>query len=116
MDDILFLSDRRWPVRRAQKQLYTFFDLTGFECHPDKTQHGKITQGFDWLGVWFTNNVATGIAPRAKENHRLRRLLLIEQSRRAGLPGGEISKRVQLYDRQWMTWAESQLSAAGLNT
>lgn len=50
MDDFLFLSDRRWPVRRAQKQLYTFFDLTAFECHPDKTRHGKIAQGFDWLG------------------------------------------------------------------
>ncbi|MDQ4429068.1 reverse transcriptase domain-containing protein [Yokenella regensburgei] len=39
MDDFLFLSDHRWPVRRAQKQLYTFFGFTGFECHPDKTQH-----------------------------------------------------------------------------
>ena len=110
MDDFLFLSDRRWPVRRAQKQLYTFFDLTAFECHPDKTQHGKIAQGFDWLGVWFTDNGATGIAPRAKENHRLRRLRLIEQSRRAGLSESEIRERVQLYDRRWMTWAESQLS------
>ncbi|MEG1348143.1 MAG: reverse transcriptase domain-containing protein [Hafnia sp.] len=115
MDDFLFLSDRRWPVRRAQKQLYTFFNLTGFECHPDKTQHGKISQGFDWLGVWFTDNGATGIAPRANENHRLRRLRLIEQSRRAGLTEPEINERVQLYDRRWLTWAESMLSAAGLN-
>ncbi|EPB4371632.1 hypothetical protein ACRPLT_004378 [Citrobacter freundii] len=85
MDDFLFLSDRRWPVRRARNRLYDYFDLTGFDCHPDKTQAGNISQGFDWLGVWFTDNGAAGIAPRAKENHRQRCLRLYEQARRAGL-------------------------------
>lgn len=111
MDDFLFLSASRWPVRRAQKQLYEFFDSTGFECHPDKTQVGKISRGFDWLGVWFTNNGATGIAPRAIENHRLRRLRLEEQARRFGLSRQETELRVQMYDRRWNIWAESQLSA-----
>lgn len=111
MDDFLFLSDRRWPVRRAQKQLHAFFDFTGFECHPDKTQYGKISHGFDWLGVWFTNHGATSIAPRATENHRLCRLRLIEQARRSGLTEPEIYERVQLYERRWMTCAGSLLSA-----
>lgn len=53
-----------WLIRNA----IPFFNLTGFECHPDKAQPGKIPQGFDWPGVWFTDNGATGIAPRAKEN------------------------------------------------
>ncbi|EAT8962739.1 transposase [Salmonella enterica] len=115
MDDFLFLSDRRWPVRRAQKRLYDYFDLTGFDCHPDKTQAGKISRGFDWLGVCFTDNGATGIAPRAKENHRQRCLRLYEQARRAGLSDREAQERVQQYKRRWMIWAESQLSAANMN-
>lgn len=114
MDDFLFLSDRRWPVRHAQKRLYDYFDLTGFDCHPDKKQAGKISRGFDWPGVWFTDNGATGIAPRAKENHRQRCLRLYE-ARRAGLSDREAQKRVQQYQRRWMIWAESQLSAANFN-
>ncbi|HFW6977524.1 reverse transcriptase domain-containing protein [Escherichia coli] len=72
MDDFLFLSPRRWPVRRCVKQLRDYFDLAGFECHPDKTQLGRVDKGFDWLGVWFNADGPAGIAPRAKENHRLR--------------------------------------------
>ena len=116
MDDFLFLSDRRWPVRRARKTLYEYFETAGFECHPDKTQAGSIGRGFDWLGVWFTDNGATGIAPRAQENHRLRRLRPEVQSRRSGLSEADVQSRVQLYERRWMTWAESQLFAAGINT
>lgn len=86
--------------------------LTLRRLNATKTRHGKIAQGFDWLGVWFTDNGSTGIAPRANENHRLRRLRLIEQARRTGLTEPEIHDRVQLYDRRWLTWAESQLSAA----
>jgi hypothetical protein len=51
MDDFLFLSERRWPVRRGRKQLYEFFALGGFEYHPDKTQMGRVENGFDWLGA-----------------------------------------------------------------
>ncbi|EIV4812171.1 transposase [Salmonella enterica] len=113
MDDFLFLSDRRWPVRRAKKQLYEYFGQAGFECHPDKTQTGNVSRGFDWLGVWFTDDGASGIAPRATENHRLRCLRLDEQARRAGLSVREAQARVQQYERRWNIWAESQLFAAG---
>ena len=51
MDDFLFLSPRRWPVRRAIARLHQYFDNTGFECHPDKTTVGRVEKGFDWLGV-----------------------------------------------------------------
>lgn len=42
MDDFLFLTRKRWPLRRAMKQLYGFFDMGGFERHPDKTRIGKM--------------------------------------------------------------------------
>jgi hypothetical protein len=54
MDDFLVLTRTRWQLRRCVKRLHEFFDLGGFETHPDKTQLGRIEHGFDWLGVWFT--------------------------------------------------------------
>ncbi|EBV5086370.1 transposase [Salmonella enterica subsp. enterica serovar Minnesota] len=114
MDDFLFLSDRRWPVRRARMRLLEFFDAEEFECHADKTQCGRVARGFDWLGVWFTDQGATGIAPRALQNHRERRLRLEELSVRRGLRGAALEERMQRYDFRWKTWAEGQLRAARL--
>ncbi|MFX2611799.1 reverse transcriptase domain-containing protein [Enterobacter mori] len=114
MDDFLFLSERRWPVRRARKQLYDFFALGGFEHHPDKTQMGRVENGFDWLGVWITDKGATGIAPRALEHHRVHRLRLEEQSLRRGLTKEAAAERVQQYERRWNTWAASRMNACGL--
>lgn len=66
------------------RRLNNYFEDTGFECHPDKTQIGRTERGFNWLGVWFDATGPTGIAHRAKENHRARRLRLEEQVRRRG--------------------------------
>lgn len=112
MDDFLFLSERRWPIRRARTRLHRFFDAAGFECHPDKTQVGRVAQGFDWLGVWFTAQGATGIAPRAMENHRLRRLRLEERAQRRGLSSAATAARVQAYESRWTQWAEERLRSA----
>lgn len=112
MDDFLFLSDRRWSVRRARHRLHEFFDTGGFDCHPDKTFIGRAQKGFDWLGVWFTDQGATGIAPRALQNHRERRLRLEEQSRRRGLTEEAVALRMQRYEARWQTWADNQLRAA----
>lgn len=112
MDDFLFLSTRRWPLRRAVRRLHEYFENTGFECHPDKTQTGRVEKGFDWSGFWFDATGPTGIAPRAEENHRMRRLRLEEQACRSGAPETAIRLRVQQYDMRWNTWAERQLHAA----
>lgn len=112
MDDFLFLSERRWPLRRTRARLLEFMDTAGFELHPDKTQVGRISRGFDWLGVWFTDAGATGIAPRASENHRLRRQRLEEQSRSWGFTEEATAERVLRYERRWSIWAVGQLHAA----
>ena len=112
MDDFLFLSTRRWPLRRAVRRLHDYFEDTGFECHPDKTQVGRTERGFDWLGVWFDATGPTGISPRAKENHRARRLRLEEQARRRGLSEEAVCLRVQQYEARWKKWAERQLASA----
>jgi hypothetical protein len=83
MDDFLLLAPRRWPLRRAIRQLHGFLQPGGFELHPDKTQLGRLEKGFDWLGLWFSPE-GTTIAPRALNNHRERCLRLYEQARRRG--------------------------------
>lgn len=115
MDDFLFLSERRWPIRRSRTKLLDLMDQAGFVVHPDKTQVGYVSKGFDWLGVWFTDQGPTCIAPRALENHRLRQLRLEEQLRREGLNSAAIEERRQQYVKRWRQWAEERLTVGMIN-
>jgi RNA-directed DNA polymerase len=100
MDDFLLMAPRRWPLRRAIKQLNGFLSARGFTIHPDKTQIGKAAQGFDWLGVQFT---AGGMYPsqRAMNKHREHCLRLYEQARRMGMTESQARERVQKYVARW---------------
>lgn len=111
MDDFLLLTRTRRQLRSGIQRLHEFFDLGGFETHPDKTQLGRIERGFDWLGVWFVPTGPT-IAPRALDNHRARRARLYEQARRQGLPEVAIAERVRAYEARWTLWAERMLGYA----
>lgn len=111
MDDFLVLTETRWALRRAIKQLNTLMALGGFNAHPDKTQIGRLDKGFDWLGVWFGAG-GPDLAPRALNNHRARRLRLYEQARLRGLDEAASQRRVQAYETRWTLWAESLLRAA----
>ncbi|MFV9066064.1 reverse transcriptase domain-containing protein [Serratia fonticola] len=108
MDDFVLLTRSRWQLRRSVKRLHEFYNLDGFETHPDKTQLGRIEHGFDWLGVWFTPAGAT-IAPRALENHRARRARLYEQARVKGLTMSATEAMVQAYEARWNIWADGML-------
>ncbi|VEI61923.1 Retron-type reverse transcriptase [Serratia fonticola] len=105
MDDFLLFTRTRWQLRRSVKQLHEFFNLEGFETHPDKTQLGRIEHGFDWLGVWFSP-AGTTIAPRALENHRARRTRLYEQARAKGLTMSATEAKVRAYEARWNIWAD----------
>ncbi|WP_253893519.1 reverse transcriptase domain-containing protein [Serratia marcescens] len=109
MDDFLILTPTRWKLRKAVRRLNEFFDLGGFEQHPDKTQLGRLGQGFDWLGIQFYHTGASGIAPRAIKNHQERRMRLYEQSRAQGKTESESCARVQAYVRRWCLWADNLL-------
>ncbi|MDD1847320.1 transposase, partial [Aeromonas veronii] len=67
MDDFIILAQRRWPLRKAVRDLNRFFNLSGFEQHPDKTYIGRVEHGFDWLGVQLCERGVTGISPRSWE-------------------------------------------------
>lgn len=115
MDDFLLLSPRRWPLRRAIRQLHDFLQPGGFELHPDKTQLGRLEKGFDWLGLWFGPE-GTTIAPRALNNHRERCLRLYEQARRRGLSESAANERVRAYQARWEQWANSLQAARAIVT
>lgn len=108
MDDFLLLTRTRWPLRRGIARLAGYFGTGGFERHPDKTQTGRLQNGFDWLGVWFTDN-RPAIALRALNNHRERRVRLYEQARRRGMTHEEASERVRAYGSRWNRWADGLL-------
>lgn len=111
MDDFLLLTRTRWQLRRGISRLAEFFDLSGFERHPEKTQTGRVEKGFDWLGIWFGADGAT-LSPRAINNHRERRVRLFEQARRRGISSEDALMRVQAYETRWRRWADGMLLTA----
>lgn len=111
MDDFIVFTRTRWHLRKAIKSLHEFFDLGGFETHPDKTQLGNIERGFDWLGIWYSP-LGPQIAPRALENHRERCARLYEQARYRRLPKAETEALVRGYEARWSLWAIRQLALA----
>ncbi|WP_231748320.1 reverse transcriptase domain-containing protein [Burkholderia sp. ABCPW 14] len=108
MDDFLLLARSRWTLRRSIARLAEFFNFSGFERHPDKTQTGRLEKGFDWLGVWFGAE-GPAISPRALNNHHERCLRLYEQARRRGASHFEAAARVQAYETRWKSWAHGLL-------
>ena len=111
MDDFILFTKTRWQLRKAIRRLHEFFDLGGFEVHPDKTQLGRLEKGFDWLGLWYAPE-GPRIAPRALENHRARMTRLYEQARHQHLSTADTEARVREYEVRWMTWAHHLLKYA----
>ncbi|QNQ55445.1 reverse transcriptase domain-containing protein [Serratia liquefaciens] len=111
MDDFILFTKTRWHLRKAVSRLHDYFDVGGFEAHPDKTQLGRIEHGFDWLGIWYAPE-GPRIAPRAKDNHQVRIARLYEQARCRGLSKTEADAQVREYEARWMTWATHHLKAA----
>ncbi|HEJ7007218.1 TPA: transposase [Serratia marcescens] len=114
MDDFVVLAPGRWPLRRAVKALHRYFTLDGFEAHPDKTQLGRIADGFEWMGVWFSS-AEPSVGLRALNNHRERRVRLYEQARARGQSNEEAGARVRAYEARWQQWAARMLRAAQFN-
>lgn len=108
MDDFIFFTKTRWHLRKAIKRQHEFFDVGGFETHPDKTQLGRIQNGFDWPGIWYVRE-GPRIAPRAEQNHRERIARLYEQARMRKLSKAETEWRVREYEARWMVWAKHHM-------
>ncbi|TVL21175.1 hypothetical protein AYI92_06700 [Shewanella xiamenensis] len=107
MDDFIMLTSRRWPLRRAVRDLHRFFALSGFEQHPGKAYIGRVEHGFDWLGVQLDDRSVIGISPRSIERHHERCRQLDEQARSRGQTHQQALVRVAQYQHRWNNWAKS---------
>jgi hypothetical protein len=103
MDDFLLFTRRRWLLRRTRTQLHLFFEDAAFETHPDKTQIGKLENGFDWFGLWFGAEGAA-ISPRVLTNHHERHGAVYQH--------GNLRTKVQAYEELWSIWAKTTLTDA----
>lgn len=106
MDDWVILAPTRWKLRGAIKAVKEMMGELKQELHPDKTFIGKISQGFDFLGYWFSRE-GLSIAPKTVERFVKRVSRLYEQ-------GAEVS-RIEEYVRHWWRWVRTGVSALWLN-
>jgi RNA-directed DNA polymerase len=50
MDDILIMAKTSWQLKNARNKLYKHLNKLNLETRPEKTEGGKTTTGFDFLG------------------------------------------------------------------
>lgn len=116
MDDVIILAKSRWQLRKHTKKLMQWFSEHGFEAYPDKTQIGRTAKGFDWMGVWLTDEGVTDVAPRAKANHREKVRRLYERLARVPVwlrhrRQKQVHARVSAYRKRWNIWAGVMMTA-----
>jgi RNA-directed DNA polymerase len=68
MDDIIVLSPLRWKLRKVIKTVNRHFEKLKLKQHPDKTDIGRITHGFDFLDYQFRQEKIT-VSKRTLQNH-----------------------------------------------
>ena len=94
MDDWVILCPSRWKMRRAVKLMHQILDTLGLRVHPDKTFIGRVSKGFDFLGVQFSSPAPSSslikptIQPSTVAQCRLRERL-----------DKHLSKAAQLYEQ-----------------
>ncbi|PNF13486.1 hypothetical protein A6J71_00145 [Enterobacter cancerogenus] len=99
-------------VRHAIRDLNQYLQTEGFTCHPDKTQTGRLSRGFDWCGIDFTVPAQPRISDRSLMKHRERCRRLNEQLRARGEPEQDTAARVRAYRMRWELWADGLVLAA----
>jgi hypothetical protein len=114
MDDIVILTQTRWQLRRQVKALNGFFNVGGFEKHPEKTFIGRTERGYDWMGAQMSDAGVEGIARRARANHVERCRRLYERVR--NWPAGLRRVRMAVYRKRWKIWVSTLLALAGGGT
>jgi hypothetical protein len=104
MDDWVILCPSRWKMRRALKTMHQELNALGLSVHPDKTFIGKVSKGFDFLGVQFDlGKQSPSNVSRDRLNTRLTQKFthaarLYEQGRLRSL------KSIELYLTHWLRY------------
>ena len=104
MDDIIVLAPTRWKLRKAVKVVNQTLSSLRLEKHPNKTFIGRVTKGFEFLG-YACHPEGLGVARQTFDRFLTRMGQLYEQEPE----NPEISSRIGVYVRHWLTWLRSGL-------
>jgi hypothetical protein len=110
MDDIIVLSPTRWKLRKAIKTVNQHFEKLKLKQHPDKTDIGRIKNGFDFLGYQFGREKIT-VSKRTLQNHIRRITQLYEQKKHP--PNWKML--LDDYRQHWVTWVYSGIPSSIIN-
>ena len=93
MDDWVILARSRWHLRRAVRVMNQVLAHLGLEQHPDKTFIGRVTRGFDFLGVDFQPGAPLAPSAVSLARHTEKTARLHEQ--------GASPERIGRYRQHW---------------
>jgi RNA-directed DNA polymerase len=110
VDDIIVLSPSRWKLRKAIRTVNQHFEKLKLKQHPDKTDIGRISNGFDFLGYQFGQEKIT-VSKRTVQNHIRRITQLYEQKKH--LPNWQML--LDDYRQHWVTWVLSGIPSSIIN-
>ncbi|NEP26260.1 MAG: hypothetical protein F6K49_31130 [Moorea sp. SIO3I6] len=105
MDDWLILAPTRWKLRKGIKVVNQVMAELRVEKHPEKTFIGRIAQGFDFLGYWFSPQ-GLGVAKKTVERMVDKVFRLYEQ--------GADEMRIETYLNHWWRWVRSGVDGVSL--
>jgi len=107
---IIVLSPTRWKLRKAIKTVNQHFETLKLKQHPDKTDIGRISNGFDFLGYQFGQEKIT-VSKRTLQNYIRRLSQLYEQKKH--LPNWKIL--LDDYRQHWFTSVYSGIPSSIIN-
>ena len=97
MDDLLFVSDKRWRIKRVIGKVLEMVTQLKQRLSKEKTAIGRARKGFDWLGFRF-DVVPVKVALKTILNHLNRKARLLER--------GVSKRRIEQYGQRWLRWCE----------
>jgi hypothetical protein len=93
MDDWVILARSRWHLRRAVRVMNQVLARLGLEQHPEKTFIGRVSRGFDFLGVDFQPGAPLAPSAVSLARHTEKTARLHEQ--------GASPERIGRYRQHW---------------
>ena len=109
MDDWVILAKTRWHLRRAVRVMNEVLARLGLAQHPDKTFIGRVSRGFDFLGVDFQPGapLAPSAVSLARKTEKIARLYEHLSSVALAKEEGASHERIGRYETHWARWLRS---------
>ena len=99
-DDWCVLAKTRWKLKTAIRTMYRVLNALKLLTHPDKTEMGRLSQGFDFLGYHFQpvpGGCELGLSATTQRRCVDKLVQLFEQ--------GAEAKRIAEYCQRFASWA-----------